>query len=253
MQAIGNKNELWLFFEIDQMAYRPNAACDTPKSIPIGHIQDVVILTTDGLKTRLRVPGNNGITFHPNNSHIFGFSDKLYLYSGESASYKDSIFKWENDHFKLLSIEEGDTFISNNIAKDKKMSLEELKEITTDTDAKKVYESHMEYHRYKDGKIIIPYGIAKDILDILSKRDEWEHYIENMFCCDDNIKWNGLDISINTSHNENDFKIVIKSSIFDNDTSSISLDYDKNIQTLGRFDYEKMLKKRKKQKPHKKH
>ena len=120
-----------------------------------------------------------------------------------------------------------------------------------DDEAETIYRLHMEYHRPKDNKIKVPYGVFTDLLDLLSKKYGWEHS-ENMFCCDDNIKWNGKDITIQTLQSKNDFKIIIKSSIFKNDTSSMSLEYDKNIQKISEVDYDNLLK-RSEQEPHKKH
>lgn len=129
IQALGNENELWIFLEIDKMAYRPNVGYDTPKIIPIGHFQEVVVLQRDGSRSRFRVSIDNGVTFHPNISLIFRAKGQLYLYMGESMFFKTSLFVWKRDHFELLSLETGDKFLDQYFSKDRKISLDELKKL----------------------------------------------------------------------------------------------------------------------------
>ncbi len=74
IQVLGSDGAVWLFVEIDRMVARPYRAYDAPSRIPIGHWQEVIILTETGEITRTKVQrhGNtDGVTFNMRNSSIF--------------------------------------------------------------------------------------------------------------------------------------------------------------------------------------
>jgi hypothetical protein len=253
IQALGNENELWIFLEIDKMAHRPNVAYDTPKAIPIGHFQEVVVLQRDGSKNHFKVSIDNGVTFHPNLSLIFRAKDQFYLYDGESMFFKSSLFKWDESHFELLALETGNRFLDQYFSKDRKISLDELKKMLPTERAAEIFKSHKEYQRPKDNRIRIPYGIILDKLKFVSKSEGWNHFASDMFCCDCSFVWNGLDISIKSTANaDKSFQIMISTSRDRPDDDIFTLTYGREEESYSRDEFELLMKNREKQEGHRK-
>ncbi len=253
IQALGNENELWIFLEIDKMAYRPNVRYDTPKIIPIGHFQEVVVLQRDGSRSRFRVSIDNGVTFHPNISLIFRAKGQLYLYMGESMFFKTSLFVWKRDHFELLSLETGDKFLDQYFSKDRKISLDELKKLLPLGRAEEIFRSHKEYQRPTDNRIRIPYGVMLDHLKLASESEGWKHIFSDMFCCDSSFVWNELDISVNSVVNEDkSCQIAISTSNDRSDGDTLTLAYGREEGSYSKEEFELLMKKSAKQEGHSK-
>jgi hypothetical protein len=118
IQAIANSNELRLYIEMDRILARDFGPNDAPKQMPVGHIQELVIIADSG-KTRRQTLNRNankedGFTFHPNNGLLFAEHDKFFLLALDSRDYRSTIFQWNGTRFEKLSADQSDQFLAEH-------------------------------------------------------------------------------------------------------------------------------------------
>lgn len=109
IQVIGGPEEAWVFVEKNIVAERPGWG--EHRALRVGCNQQVVIITAEGVKSRISIPDGTEVTSHKNISRIFRQNDELYLLRGESMGRNGSLFKWETDHFNLLPLPSHDEFL----------------------------------------------------------------------------------------------------------------------------------------------
>src|SRR5690606_18679903 len=107
IQAIGSSNELRLFLEVDRLVDSGLRHSDAPGRRPIGHKQELLIISSTGKASRHVLPnsedGSSGRTFHPNNCAIFWADGTFYLLSFRSRDYKPTLFEWNGVRFSRCS------------------------------------------------------------------------------------------------------------------------------------------------------
>ncbi len=118
IQVIGGNDQLWLFIEIDRMVGRSYKTYDAPSVYPVGHIQDILVISKSGeISRKIRVntvDNRDGATFHPNNSHVFiGGNQEIYLYEFASSDNQGSLFLWKESikRFVLSTNEDGQKYL----------------------------------------------------------------------------------------------------------------------------------------------
>lgn len=221
IQVVGSDEEVWLFLEFEQMVYRSNAASDTPKVVPIGRVQEVIVLDKNGLKKQFKISIDNGRTFHPNLSYIFRWLDQFYLYQGQSAFYKRSLYKWKDDHFELLPLVESEAFFTKNVFKNK---LEEKMTVTE----------------------------IESALANLSSDEGWKNIYSRRSCRNGTFKWNNMDIKISGLDVEKTGKIKLNiNASYGGNSFSAILEHNKGYKEISADGYEK-LRSQERQKGHKK-
>jgi hypothetical protein len=110
IQVIVGPEEAWCFVEIDRVVHRPGPLVEPP-NITMGHVQELIIFTPQGIKRRIPISIHNGVTFHPNISYIFCLDGEFYLYEGFSMLTQRSVYKWQDDHFELLPLAESEALL----------------------------------------------------------------------------------------------------------------------------------------------
>lgn len=119
IQALGNEEELWIFLQFEKMVAHPSGGIltyDVPTVYSQTHFQDVLVIYKNKTKPRyFRIQPKDG-TAGPffNLGYIFGIGKRLYLFKSGSMGHHRSLFIWENDYFKLLTVKEYDDFFSKN-------------------------------------------------------------------------------------------------------------------------------------------
>ena len=201
-QVLGNNDELWLFLDFPRMVKRPGSFWDTPRVIPIGRFQEVVVLDDNGLKKRIRVSMKNGVTFHSNISHIFVYNENIFLHMGESMFSLNSIFRWDKDHFELLPFQK----------------LEEL------------------VPGFKNMK---SYKIDQQ-LDQYTNRYGWK-YIYDTNSIESFIKWKKWQITIDAFYKGNDMEVTIIMTSQRKKNNPIILSYEKDYKIFNRKEYKKLM------------
>ena len=119
IQVIGSKDELRIYWEFDQIVSQSKSFYDAPNAFPVGHFQELLIISRAGVKGRVQVKIKNnkcGVTFHPNNSLIFAEGDNVYLYLFPSMYYQESLFQWNEvgSTFDILPLENSKEFLEKN-------------------------------------------------------------------------------------------------------------------------------------------
>ena len=178
LQVLGNDKELYFFIDIDRIAKRGFSVSDAPTTYPIGHIQDILVINSSGLvkKIHVNIDKEKGVTFHPNIVAIFRYNKEFYIYSGESQSYIDSIFKWDKKEkrFTILPLKKSNALL-------KKFGISEN----------------------------LNFGERQNVVFNLSKKNGWDFYFSQTTMDEDNFKWNGIDFSIKAKINKDEFSIII--------------------------------------------
>ena len=184
IQAIGNKEQLWLFLEMDRLVTRNSSVYDAPSTYPAGHFQEILILDSKGLQEQIKVlPENNvdGVTFHPNNTIIFSDKKKIYIYSIESMDFKDSLFRWDaaEKRFLLLPYDIGNEMLN-------------LGSPSSST----------------------PLGDIIKAVKSRSQVDGWDFYYSDTKMSDtkiggDQFSWNGIEFTVSVKNEEEYFEIKI--------------------------------------------
>jgi len=177
IQAIGNAEELWVILEIDRQVARSHRAYDAPGIYPVGHYQELLILDADGLKERIRVKTQNnvdGVTFHPNISIIFADGNTMFLCSGESKNYQESLFRWndEQKRFVLLPLSENNEIFGKRVTS-------------------------------------ASWGEREQEMDALSAKTGWSLHYSDRVVGDNHFSWNGIDFAISVAGGEEMFEITI--------------------------------------------
>jgi len=129
IQVLAGPHELWIFLEVQVFA-KPITPPPEPwaASFPMisihyaergvfstatggGRFQEVIVVGTSGLKRRIPVSIKNGVTFHDNLSYIVRLQDGIYLFKDESLYRRPTFFRWDEDHFERLPLQENNAFI----------------------------------------------------------------------------------------------------------------------------------------------
>lgn len=111
VQVLGGPDEAWLFVEREIRVHRPGWLVEPPV-ITMARSQEVIIITPTEPKKRIPIPGLKGPTVHPNIGRIFRDRDGFYLVQGQSMGFHRSIFRWQDDHFDLLPLEESESLLT---------------------------------------------------------------------------------------------------------------------------------------------
>ncbi len=208
IEVFGNKHEVWIFLEFKRKVKLGGPACayyDTPRVYPHGHFQEIIIVNKQGLKKRIRIAkkdGKEGVTFNANNSRIFEYNGKIYLYEIPSYYYRESLFKF-NEHdnrFDLLSIEEGDRILDK----------------------------------------ICPSCLWRDRLEKIyeiRRRGTFKHYYSDLWIGDDSFAWQGIQFEISTFDDKPYFKVKITINK-PNKNYPIVLTYLQEVRTLTIEEYD---------------
>ncbi|MGD9040181.1 MAG: hypothetical protein PVH82_11145 [Desulfobacteraceae bacterium] len=216
VQAIGNKNRLWIFLEFPRVVHHPKSSCswDAPSVYPEGHFQEVLIFNRTGLLKRSRVSLESGVTFHPNISEIFAGHDGMYLRKGQSASYRRSIFRWKTDHFELLPFSASEQiFLSLGISENSREN----------------------------------YPKASNAFEALTVKNGWEKVFSETYAVESNFVWQGFKVSIDEMESTKDyFELAISFSSRRKRVEPILLRYDREYEEY------KKRKKRTRQQAHRK-
>ena len=207
IEVFANKDEAWFFLEFERRVEREGSACtyyDHPRVYPVGHFQEVIIVNKQGLKKRIRIAkkdGKEGVTFNANISTIFEYNGNIYLYSGPSMSYRESLFKF-NEHdkrFDLLPIEKGDTILNK----------------------------------------ICPSCLWRDRLEKIyeiRKKGTFKHYYSDLWIGHDSFTWQGIKFEISTFDDDPYFNIKIAINK-PNKNYPIVLTYLQEVRTLTIEEY----------------
>jgi len=212
-QAIGDKNKLYIFLQIDRIVKRGYSVSDAPTKYRCGHRQLIIVVDRQKgfLETiELHKSENNkdGVTFHPNISFIFRYNNNFYILKGGSKNYYRSLFKWniKDKRFILLPRDNG-----NKILK-----LIGIKENDT-------------------------YGDVEDKLKSCSLKEGWNFYHskiqiedESTLTDKDKLKWENLELTVSMIKRKNDFDLKIQSNRINDDVLILNFAYkskiiDKNI------------------------
>ena len=113
VQFLASPHELWCFIEVDRVVIRPSPLA-SPRGLALGHHQEVLVVSDSGDVRRIPVSIPDGVTFHPNISHIFRLGDEFYLYQGFSMNTHRSVYKWDQDHFDLLPLHESEALLKQH-------------------------------------------------------------------------------------------------------------------------------------------
>lgn len=108
VQVLGGPDEVWVFAEKDVMITNPGFLA-SPNVVNIGHYQTVVVFDATGEKQRFSI--SKGPSFEPNFGPIFRQEDGFYLIHGQSMGQYRSMFRWSEDHFDLMPIEESEQWL----------------------------------------------------------------------------------------------------------------------------------------------
>lgn len=108
VQVLGGPDEVWVFAEKDVMITNPSFLA-SPTYVNIGHYQTVVVFDAKGEKQRFSI--SKGPSFQPNFGPIFRQADGFYLIHGESMGQYRSMFRWSNNHFDLMPLEESESWL----------------------------------------------------------------------------------------------------------------------------------------------
>lgn len=111
IQVLAGPQEMWVFYETDHRVTRSCTICSHPART-VGHSQHVLTINENGLVSHDEVPLEYGISFHPNLSTIFEKQGEIYLCSGQSASYRRSVFRWTGRQFELLPLQESESLLT---------------------------------------------------------------------------------------------------------------------------------------------
>lgn len=119
IQVIGSSNELWLFIEVDRWVATSSGPSDTPRQYPVGHVQEMVVITNSGKVHTQKIPrndaGQDGATFQPNIATLFRHDGSFYLFQGGSRDYRGTVFKWNGNRFDRLPASESDKFLAKHL------------------------------------------------------------------------------------------------------------------------------------------
>ena len=110
IQLLGNSKEAWVFLERDVVVEHPSWGRHRRRTM--AQKQDVIIITTTGLKKTISVPESRGPTFHRSISRVIRQEDRFYLLRDPSKYWYGSLFEWQEDHFELLPLKDYDAFLS---------------------------------------------------------------------------------------------------------------------------------------------
>lgn len=116
--AFSKGDEIWLFLEFPYIVQRGGRSYDAPRTIPVGHKQELIVFDEKGIIERREIigwAGQSGPTFNENISNIFPHREKLVLFSGPSSEKLASLFIWSHDLFVLTSLEESSRFTENEL------------------------------------------------------------------------------------------------------------------------------------------
>jgi hypothetical protein len=104
IQVLGGPEEAWVFVEKELVAEPPGWGWGEQRFLSLGCNQEVVVINSRGVQRRITIPEGKEVTFHENISRIFRQEDGFYLLRGSSMGWHGSIFKWEENHFRLLPL-----------------------------------------------------------------------------------------------------------------------------------------------------
>ncbi len=110
IQIVAGPDEAWCFLQVDHVVLRPGSLA-SPPSITMGHFQEVVVLSKSGSEKRIRGSIPDGVSFHPNSYYIFRRNDDFFLYESFSMNTHRSVYKWRDDHFDLLPLDESESIL----------------------------------------------------------------------------------------------------------------------------------------------
>ncbi len=129
IQVLAGPSEIWIFLEIQVFAKPIDPPPEPwPASSPMvsihfaergvfstaaggGRFQEVIVVGTSGFRRRIPLSIKNGVTFHDNLSYIVRLQDGIYLFKDESLYKRPTFFRWEEDHFERLPLQENNAFI----------------------------------------------------------------------------------------------------------------------------------------------
>ena len=118
MQALGNKEKLWIFLQFNKQVAHPTAwilTSDSPTVYPDSHFQEILIFNKKhSLYKHFKVHTKDntvGIDFNANIGFIFRNNNHFYAYKKEGVHNLNSLFLWDNDYFKLLPKDKTKKFI----------------------------------------------------------------------------------------------------------------------------------------------
>lgn len=110
IQIVGGPYEAWCFVEVRRMVRRPGVLVE-PKVINLGHSQEVIAFTPDGMKERIAISIQDGVTFHHNIGRVFWLNEAFYLFQGFSMNVHRSVYRWRGDQFELLPLAESEELL----------------------------------------------------------------------------------------------------------------------------------------------
>lgn len=119
VQVLANDDELWCFIEISQIGYPANGSSSGFSML--GHTQWVVIVSASGERRRIAVPEPNGVTFHPNLSHIFRHEDQFCLFTNLYKTRR--VYRWDNNQFVRLGPSDSEAILKQH-SLDKRFPIE---------------------------------------------------------------------------------------------------------------------------------
>ncbi len=130
IQVLASSDQMFVFLEVRRIVHYPGWL-RSPNIYCHSHEQFYFVVSETGIEKQTQISRENGVTFHPNLSHIFSHKRQLHLFQSRSKNYLPSVYRWAEDEFVLLPQQQGGEILNARGLKNSN-PLEELQHLYHD-------------------------------------------------------------------------------------------------------------------------